>query len=67
MPQLNDQKATIQLGEFLFSRLREEGVQHIFGIPGDYILPLYKALELTPGIEARVGTHEPNAAFSADA
>ncbi len=55
------------LGDFLFQHLQELGVKHIFGIPGDYILPLFKSLEQTPGIEAVVGTHEPNSAFSADA
>ena len=56
-----------QLSRFLFSYLEGLGVRHCFGIPGDYILPLYKALDLTPGIEPVVGTHEPCAAFSADA
>jgi TPP-dependent 2-oxoacid decarboxylase len=55
------------LSHFLFSYLRDVGVRHCFGLPGDYILPLFKALEETPGIEAVVATHEPCAAFSADA
>jgi TPP-dependent 2-oxoacid decarboxylase len=55
------------LSHFLFSYLRDIGVRHCFGLPGDYILPLFKALEETPGIEAVVATHEPCAAFSADA
>jgi len=58
---------SMPLGPFLFSHLQDLGVRHCFGIPGDYILPLYKALEETPGIEAVVATHEPNAAFGADA
>jgi indolepyruvate decarboxylase len=58
---------TLQLGTFLFDHLRRGGVKHIFGIPGDYILPLFKTLEGTPGIDPVVGTHEPNSAFSADA
>jgi indolepyruvate decarboxylase len=45
----------------------DRGIKHCFGIPGDYILPLYKTLEETNGIDAVVGTHEPNSAFSADA
>ncbi len=55
------------LGSFLFDHLQDAGVNHVFGIPGDYILPLFKTLESTPGIEPVVGTHEPNSAFSADA
>jgi indolepyruvate decarboxylase len=58
---------TRPLGSFLFSYLRDLGVRHCFGMPGDYVLPLFKALEETPGIEAVVSTHEPCAAFSADA
>ena len=42
-------------------------MNHVFGIPGDYVLTLFRALEETPGIEAVVATHEPHAAFSADA
>ncbi|MFH2008329.1 MAG: thiamine pyrophosphate-dependent enzyme [bacterium] len=55
------------LAEFLFSHLAELSVRHVFGIPGDYILPLYRTLESTPGIAPVVATHEPCAAFSADA
>jgi TPP-dependent 2-oxoacid decarboxylase len=61
------EEMTAKLNSFLFSYLRDKGVKHIFGIPGDYILPLYKALEETEGIDYIVATHEPNAAFSADA
>ena len=57
----------INLSDYLFKTLISRGVKHCFGIPGDYILPLYKTLEEMKGIEAVVGTHEPNAAFSADA
>jgi indolepyruvate decarboxylase len=55
------------LAEFLFTVLRDQGVKHCFGLPGDYVLPLYKELENIQGIGAVVGTHEPCAAFSADA
>ncbi len=55
------------LDHFLFSYLHDIGVRHCFGMPGDYILPLFKSLEQTRGIEAVVATHEPCAAFSADA
>ncbi len=55
------------LGEQLFSTLARLSVRHVFGIPGDYVLPLYSALEATDDIEPVVATHEPCAAFSADA
>lgn len=54
------------IGEYLFHRLKEHGVRHTFGIPGDFVLPLYQALEGS-GVEPVVVTHEPSAGFAADA
>ena len=31
----------MNLTEYLFHRLRELGVGHTFGIPGDFVLPVY--------------------------
>jgi TPP-dependent 2-oxoacid decarboxylase len=59
--------AKAKLADFLFDYLKKRGVRHCFGIPGDYILPMYKSLEATSGIDAIVGTHEPCSVFSADA
>ena len=33
------------LTEYLFHRLRELGVGHTFGIPGDFVLPVYAVQE----------------------
>ncbi len=57
----------MKLAEFLFSTIRDRGTKQCFGVPGDYILPLYKTLDKIQGLEAIVGTHEPCAVFSADA
>jgi len=35
----------VRLHEFLFDQLWHHGVRHIFGIPGDFVLNLYEALE----------------------
>ena len=35
----------IILRSFLFDQLWARGVRHIFGIPGDFVLNLYEALE----------------------
>jgi len=35
----------MQLKTFLFDQLWNQGVRHIFGIPGDFVLNLYEALE----------------------
>lgn len=54
------------IGEYLIGRLNELGVKHCFGIPGDYILGLYKMMEQSP-IELVGMTREDAAGFAADA
>ena len=54
------------IGGYLIERLHEMGVDHVFGIPGDYILTLYKMLEESP-IELVGMTREDSAGFAADA
>ncbi len=41
-------------------------MRHAFGIPGDFALPTFAALESSP-IQAITMTHEPGAGFAADA
>ncbi len=54
------------VGSYLIERLQAMGVEHIFGIPGDYILGLYKMLEDSP-IDVVGMTREDAAGFAADA
>jgi indolepyruvate decarboxylase len=54
------------IGHYLIERLRALGVEHCFGIPGDYVLGLYKMLEESP-IELVGMTREDAAGFAADA
>lgn len=54
------------IGQYLVERLHGAGVRHVFGIPGDYILGLYKILEASP-IELVGVTREDSAGFAADA
>ena len=54
------------LGEVLFKRLRELGAEHVFGVPGDFALPLFEAADES-GVEVVQVTHEPSAGFAADA
>lgn len=56
----------MRVGEYLFQRVKELGVRHTFGIPGDFVLPLYQVLERV-SIQPVVVTHEPSAGFAADA
>ena len=56
----------MNLTEYLFHRLRELGVGHTFGIPGDFVLPVY-AVQHELGMPTIVCTHEPGVGFAADA
>src|SRR5262245_26194710 len=61
-----DRDPPMNLTEYLFQRLRELGVSHTFGIPGDFVLPVY-AVQHELGIPTVVCTHEPGVGFAADA
>ena len=54
------------IGTYLVERLHGLGLKHVFGIPGDYVLGLYKILESSP-IELVGVTREDCAGFAADA
>jgi indolepyruvate decarboxylase len=54
------------VGRYLIDRLQGLGVEHLFGIPGDYILSLYKMLDDSP-IQVIGMTREDNAGYAADA
>ena len=55
-----------ELAAHIFELLHQQGVQHAFGIPGDFALTLYDALAESE-IEPIVMTHEPSVGFAADA
>ncbi len=57
---------TNTIGTAVLDRLHTLGVRHIFGIPGDYVLSLYKLLESSP-IRHIGTTREDCAGFAADA
>ena len=55
------------IGDFLIRRLQEAGIQHIFGVPGDYNLALMQQLE-DRGEPAWIGNcNELNASYATDA
>lgn len=60
------QTAHLSIGQYLIRRLRDYGIGHVFGIPGDYILSFYGMLEKSP-IEVIGATREDCAGFAADA
>ena len=54
------------LASFLFDTLWQHGVRHIFGIPGDFALNLYEALEADGRFTLVRLSHEPSVGFAAD-
>lgn len=54
------------IGEYLFLRLKQMGLKHIFGVPGDFNLQLLEQINETEDLEF-VGTcNELNASYAAD-
>jgi len=53
------------VGDYLLEQLRASGVDHVFGVPGDYVLGFYRKLADSP--LRHIGTtREDSAAFAAD-
>jgi indolepyruvate decarboxylase len=57
----------VNLAQSLFTGLRDHGVTRLFGIPGDFALPLFKAAEESAILPLHTLSHEPAAGFAADA
>src|SRR5215467_8833718 len=56
----------MKLCDFLFDELRKHGVRQVFGIPGDFVLPLYEAFQDDRRFELVRLSHEPAVGFAAD-
>jgi indolepyruvate decarboxylase len=56
----------MKLSKFLFDELWNHGVRQIFGIPGDFVLNLYEALEDDGRFRLVRLSHEPAVGFAAD-
>src|SRR5258708_31073338 len=54
------------IGGYLIQRLQDYGLEHVFGIPGDFVLQFYAMLSESP-LEVVGCTREDNAGFAADA
>jgi indolepyruvate decarboxylase len=55
-----------KVADFLFERIKENNVECTFGIPGDFVLPVYAA-QVKAGLKTVVMCHEPAVGFAADA
>jgi indolepyruvate decarboxylase len=57
----------VRLAEALLQALRRAGAREIFGIPGDFALPLFEVIERTAELPLYTLSHEPAVGFAADA
>ena len=57
----------MNLAESLLNAIKAYGAAEIFGIPGDFALPLFKAIEESNILPLYTFSHEPAVGFAADA
>src|SRR5580692_3101124 len=55
------------LSHALLTALKDQGAHEIFGIPGDFVLPLFKVIEESNILPSFTLSHEPAVGFAADA
>jgi indolepyruvate decarboxylase len=55
------------LANALLAALADHGVRQLFGLPGDFALPLFKAVEDSGRLPLYLLSHEPSIGFAADA
>lgn len=58
--------ALVRVGDYLIERLRAHGVEHVFGVPGDFVLSFMKNLE-DSSLTLVTTCDEQGAGFAADA
>lgn len=63
---VNGTAETIPLGLYLWTRIKQVGVNRIFGVPGDFNLTLLDHIYDVDGLEWVGNTNELNAAYAAD-
>ena len=56
----------MSVGDFLVAYLNRAGVRHIFGLPGDLVLGLFRRFGADRGLEIVTFSHEPSVGFAAD-
>jgi len=57
----------LNLTERLLQALKVRGATEIFGIPGDFALPLFREIERSALLPLYTLSHEPGVGFAADA
>src|SRR6266436_4689246 len=58
-------KATTVI-DYIVQRIADEGVEHCFGVPGDYAFPVGDAVDRNPHIKWIGCSNELNASYAAD-
>lgn len=58
--------APISVARYTLDRLAALGIEHVFGVPGDYAFPLNDAVEVHPQLQWVPSSNELNAAYAAD-
>jgi indolepyruvate decarboxylase len=58
---------TVTLAERVLQALRQRGATEVFGIPGDFALPLFREFERSATLPLYTLSHEPAVGFAADA
>jgi indolepyruvate decarboxylase len=58
-------KATTVI-DYIVQRIADEGVEHCFGVPGDYAFPVCDAVDRSPNIKWIGCSNELNASYAAD-
>src|SRR4051812_33586813 len=61
-----DENGLVRGGDYLIERLTAHGVEHVFGVPGDFVLSFMKTLENSP-LTLVTTCDEQGAGFAADA
>jgi len=57
---------TVPLGQYIFRRIKELGIEHILGVPGDFNLTLLDEIYNVPGLKWIGCCNELNGAYAAD-
>jgi TPP-dependent 2-oxoacid decarboxylase len=56
----------MNVADYLITRLKQIGLEHIFAVPGDYAVPFLVALGRTKGIERVANVSELGCGYAAD-
>lgn len=67
MPKRRPKTQPFTVADYLLTRLKQLGVDHVFQIPGDYVKHFTQALEHFDGIQTIGAANELDAAYAADA